>query len=582
MKRLPFYSMLLFVLATMTGTALFVQAQDTQSGMNKYEVVIDNAETGKSNKGFMGVMLNIDKNKNVENGVETVSSTITITEVIKDGAAEKAGLKAGDVIVSVNGTDVSADADLLGKALENTKAGDKVNMTYLRNGQTATTTLILGQRPTEEQKMIWIDKSEAANNSNKGFMGVMLNINKDETVEDGMTTSNSTITITEVVKESGAEKAGLKADDEIVSVNGIDVKGDGDLLFKALENTKAGDVVRITYLRDGQKANASVTLGKQPENFKMPQKEFHFQKSGADCSGTKSQASGCCAGGAKDSKKAFLGVMGETLTTELISQNNLKKNLQGILISEVVKGSAAEQAGLQAGDVLTYINKEDMETMEELIQTIGAMMPGDKVTVKYQRNGKNKKAEATLLEKSKSDSACCSKGQKPGCEGKKEHGSWNGKDNMEKVIIIKDGEHGDAMFINENGEEMKIRMVKVIISEPNAMEMQTISKAMEQIADKSDAKTITNQPEALGINNLSLFPNPNQGKFTLSFDAPAEQPTSVRISDLSGREIYREDLVRIEGNYTKELDISNNTEGIYLLQIVQGDKILVKKLLLQQ
>ncbi len=139
-----------------------------------------------------------------------------------------------------------------------------------------------------------------------------------------------------------------------------------------------------------------------------------------------------------------------------------------------MKGSAAEQAGLQAGDVLTYINKEDMETMEELIQTIGAMMPGDKVTVKYQRNGKNKKAEATLLEKSKSDGACCSKGQKPGCEGKKEHGSWNGKDNMEKVIIIKDGEHGDAMFINENGEEMKIRMVKVIISEPNAIEMQTI------------------------------------------------------------------------------------------------------------
>ncbi len=172
--------------------------------------------------------------------------------------------------------------------------------------------------------MIWIDKSEAANNSNKGFMGVMLNINKDETVEDGMTTSNSTITITEVVKESGAEKAGLKADDEIVSVNGIDVKGDGDLLFKALENTKAGDVVRITYLRDGQKANASVTLGQQPENFKMPQKDSTSKKAIADCSGTRSQASGCCDGGAKDSKKAFLGVMGETLTTELIGQSNLK------------------------------------------------------------------------------------------------------------------------------------------------------------------------------------------------------------------------------------------------------------------
>ncbi len=106
---------------------------------------------------------------------------------------------------------------------------------------------------------------------------------------------------------------------------------------------------------------------------------------------------------------------------------------------------------------------------------------------------------------------------------------------------------------------------------------------MVQIADKSDAKTYApTNPKPWASTIYNCFPNPNQGKFTLSFDAPAELPTSVRISDLSGREIYREDLVRIEGNYTKELDISNNTEGIYLLQIVQGDKILVKKLLLQQ
>ncbi|QQS31222.1 MAG: PDZ domain-containing protein [Sphingobacteriales bacterium] len=579
MRRLPFYFTLTVFMAILSGIALFVQAQDSQSGMKKYEVVIDNSEAGKSNKGFMGVMLNINKDKNIENGVETVNSTITITEVIKDSGAEKAGLKAGDVIMSVNGTDVSKDSDLLGKALENTKAGDQITMTYLREGQTASTTLVLGERPPmEEKKMIWIDKSEASN-SNKGFMGVMLDINKEETVEDGKTESSSTITITEVIKDSGAEKAGLKSGDVILSINGSDVSGDGDLLFKALENTKAGDVVRVTYLRDGQKANASLTLGKQPENQMMQRKQEY--KSSGGCANMEKSA-GCCAGGAKDSKKTFLGVVGETLTAELIAENNFKKNLQGILISEVVKGSAAEQAGLQTGDVLTHINKEDMETMEELVRTIGAMLPGDKVTVKFQRNGKNKKAEATLLEKGKMEGGCCSKGSTPHCESKERKGTWMGKDNMEKVIIIKDGQQGDVVFMNENGEETRIKMVKVIITEPNDDEMQILSSAMDKIANNSDAKTITNQPEALGINNLSLFPNPNQGQFTLSFDAASNQPTSVRISDLSGREIYREDITNIEGNYTKELDISSNSEGIYFLQIVQGDKILVKKLLLQQ
>ncbi len=63
------------------------------------------------------------------------------------GAAQTAGLQAGDVITSVDGRAVT-DADTLIVAVRDHAAGDKVTLTYQRNGQTKTGTAILQAAPT--------------------------------------------------------------------------------------------------------------------------------------------------------------------------------------------------------------------------------------------------------------------------------------------------------------------------------------------------------------------------------------------------------------------------------------------------
>jgi len=279
-------------------------------------------------------------------------------------------------------------------------------------------------------------------------------------------------------------------------------------------------------------------------------------------------------------------VVGETLTAELAKENGIK-NIEGVYISEVVKGSAAAEAGLQSGDVLTYINKEDIETMEELSKVMGSYIPGDKVKVKYVRNGKTKKAEATLTANNKAGGCCAGAGKKS-CEGKKQMPDTKDGNNIEKIIIIEGDDAGLPekfdVIINqaENGEGIKVKVVKVFITDPNAEEVKMLENTLKQDAAGSNAKTVTTQPDALKINDLSFYPNPNQGKFTLNFTVTETASTLVRITDLSGKIVYTEDLGSFSGNYSKQLDISENAEGIYLLQIVQGDKVLVKKLLLQQ
>lgn len=70
---------------------------------------------------------------------------VYIVEVVKGGPAEKAGLCAGDRIVSMNGAEVMTSTDLT-SALQSCNAGDAVEMTVARSGQMVTTTVTLGEK----------------------------------------------------------------------------------------------------------------------------------------------------------------------------------------------------------------------------------------------------------------------------------------------------------------------------------------------------------------------------------------------------------------------------------------------------
>jgi putative serine protease PepD len=80
-------------------------------------------------------------------GIASASNGVRLTQVRPGTPAAQAGLQGGDVVTAVGGRQVRA-ADELGTAIDAKKPGDRVTITYTRNGASHTVTVTLAERPS--------------------------------------------------------------------------------------------------------------------------------------------------------------------------------------------------------------------------------------------------------------------------------------------------------------------------------------------------------------------------------------------------------------------------------------------------
>jgi Do/DeqQ family serine protease len=97
-------------------------------------------------------------------------------------------------------------------------------------------------------------------------------------------------------------------------------------------------------------------------------------------------------------KRGMLGVELDNLTPEIAESLGLE-NAKGALVRRVVPGSAAEKAGVQAGDVITGINGRNVSNGGELRNTIGLLRVGEKVDLALIRDGKPRRVTALIGER---------------------------------------------------------------------------------------------------------------------------------------------------------------------------------------
>jgi hypothetical protein len=205
------------------------------------------------NKAFLGVMT-----KTAEN-----NDGVIITEVIENTAAEAAGLNEGDMIMKINDKTIESTNNLI-EVLSVYNPGDKVEVTYMRDGKQQTTEATLKENENyvdwEKQNADWEDygkeweqwSKEYENNwkewkmdsskfhfEEKGFLGVVIH---DMDEEAGAK-------IIEIVEKSPAEQIGLRAGDIINTIEGITIKNFNDVL-QAIQSKKPGDEININYTRD--------------------------------------------------------------------------------------------------------------------------------------------------------------------------------------------------------------------------------------------------------------------------------------------------------------------------------------------
>ena len=94
--------------------------------------------------------------------------------------------------------------------------------------------------------------------------------------------------------------------------------------------------------------------------------------------------------------RGYLGIGTENATPDLVEQLGLPKDTKGVIISDILRGSAAEKGGLKRTDVILGVNGHAVSTSEELRLMIAQMAPGSVAKINVARDGRERTVEVTL------------------------------------------------------------------------------------------------------------------------------------------------------------------------------------------
>ncbi len=156
-----------------------------------------------------------------------------------------------------------------------------------------------------------------------------------------------------------ADKAGIKAGDIIVSVDGKPIK-DGNDLVNNISARKPGSTIQLGYIRNGQHQTATVTIG---DRSKMLEALNNGQGGG----------NGPSEGGGTENAQAKLGISVSDLP------QGAPAGMHGVLIQHVKPGSFADEIGLSEGWVIVAINRHIVNNVNDFRAVVAGLKSGDDV-----------------------------------------------------------------------------------------------------------------------------------------------------------------------------------------------------------
>ena len=216
-----------------------------------------------------------------------------------------------------------------------------------------------------------------------GFLGVYAeNINRENMGRYRMSQVRG-VGVTQVVKDSPAEKAGLRKDDVILRIDGENVNSVRKL--NRLVSEMAPDhSIRINVSRGGAEQEVTATIGKRTNSsmvFGGPSRTWKWEgpffnkKDLLENEGDLTFLLG-------NSRR--IGVSTMALTKQLADYFGITGG-QGLLVTSVTENSPAANAGVRAGDVITAVDGEAVDSSGDLSRVINRKKEGD-VTLTIIRN----------------------------------------------------------------------------------------------------------------------------------------------------------------------------------------------------
>ncbi|MBX5480706.1 MAG: trypsin-like peptidase domain-containing protein [Myxococcaceae bacterium] len=171
----------------------------------------------------------------------------------------------------------------------------------------------------------------------RGWLGV--------NIVEGVSAHGKGAVVSDVFRGSPAAQAGLAPGDRVLGVNGATVQSFQQLLRK-ISFLAPGTRATLLVERDGRQLELTVTLAQRPSSRMLR---------------TLAEAD----------RADALGLILRELTADLARPLGLEPR-SGVLVAGVIPGSAAEQSGLRAGDLITEANKRQVRAVKELQAAVEA------------------------------------------------------------------------------------------------------------------------------------------------------------------------------------------------------------------
>ncbi len=198
----------------------------------------------------------------------------------------------------------------------------------------------------------------------------------------------SGVYITEVHEGSPAEAAGLEDGDVILSLASKKISSVKDLV-SAIDDRKPGDDIDMTVLRDGSEQLMMAKLGTRPEEYYIDSSSLAKSLEGLKGLAVLGDMAlpwleiGLSGAGGRGRLGVYINDMSDGLAEYFEVPDG-----EGALVEDVVKGSAADEAGIKAGDVIVRIDGDKVTDRASLVEAIAEMETDAKTPIVLIRKGK--------------------------------------------------------------------------------------------------------------------------------------------------------------------------------------------------
>ncbi|HXK30934.1 MAG TPA: DegQ family serine endoprotease [Candidatus Binatia bacterium] len=180
----------------------------------------------------------------------------------------------------------------------------------------------------------------------RGFLGVLIQKVTPEIAESlGMDKGNGAL-VANVTKDGPADKAGVKVGDVIIEFDGKEVKDSSDLPI-IVARTSVDRRARMKVLRDKKEITLTVSVGELKDEEVV----------------------------ASAPEKGELGLTVQRLTPQMAESLGLDKP-EGVVVTAIEPGSAADEAGIRRGDVIVEVDRKLIRNLDEYKKAVAAIRKG--------------------------------------------------------------------------------------------------------------------------------------------------------------------------------------------------------------